>query len=85
MGTGSDHLLFFVHAHKPVAHMKQVVDSIVCVFSELWRARKVDARNLFVLPALAKRGLVVQQTELFDDVVNDEIDVDLRFAANGSL
>ena len=76
---------FFVHAHKPVAHIKQVVDSMVCVFSEVWRVRKVDARNSFVLPALAKRGLVVQQTELLDDVVHDKIDVDLRFAAHALL
>ena len=48
-------------------------------------ARKVDARNLFVLPALAKRGLVVQQTETLDDVVHDKIDVDLRFSAHALL
>ena len=38
-----------------------------------------------MLPALAKRGLVVQQTELLDDVLHDKIDVDLRFAAHPLL
>lgn len=48
----------------------------------MWWVSKVDARNAFVFPTLAKRSLIVQKAELFNDVVHYEIYVDLRLAAH---
>jgi len=77
--------LFLIHAHQPVAHIKQVVHTGRCVFSEVWRVRIVDARNTLVFPPLAERCLVIQQAEFLDNVVHDQVDVDLRLVANALL
>jgi len=45
----------------------------------------VDTRDALVLPHLAETHLIVQQTQLLDDIVHDQVDVYLRLISHTFL
>jgi hypothetical protein len=40
--------------------------------------REVNSRDAFLLPALAKGGFIFEKTQLFYDVIHDEISINRR-------
>lgn len=71
--------LFLVQAHQPVAHVVQHVQArLLVLITQRWMG-EVDARNALMLPASAKRVLIIEQTQLLDNVIHDQVRIDLRF------
>ena len=70
--------LLLVQAHQPVAHVIQHVQPRKLILVAERRVSEIHARNALVLPATAKCVLVIQQTQLLNDVVHYEVRVDLR-------
>ena len=66
---------FLIHAHQPVAHVKEIVDSRGLVLAKVRWVGKVNPRYALMLASFAKTALIVQQTEFLDNVIHDQVSV----------
>jgi hypothetical protein len=71
--------------HEPIANVIEIVDSLVGILPHVRLMGKVDARNALLFPPLAKGILIVQQTQLLNDVVHDQVDINGGLVPNARL
>ena len=66
-----------IQRHQPIRYLVQVTHSLIHIII-LLPMRKINPRALLLLPCLAKKRLVIQQAQFFNDIIHDKIRINLR-------